>query len=150
MISTETPPEDAQHKPGAIRDGLQSLGRHAKHSTFDQARTGAIMPAAGVPALTKAELSQALVEQLGLNKREAKEFVEAFFALLLDALVRTREIKLGGFGNFIVHHKPPRPGRNPRTGENVPIEARHVVRFRASPALKSAVQSRSAPLDADD
>jgi len=129
---------------------LEAEKRRAPHSTSDNAGTGAAILASGVPALTKAELSHALFEKLGLNKREAKEFVEAFFALLQDDLVRTGDIKLRDFGHFTVRRKAPRPG-NPRTGENVPIEARHVVRFRASPTLKLAVQiDRPIPLDADE
>lgn len=151
MISTETPAEDGRQQPDAEQAGVPFPDPHGEHSTSDNAGTGAAKLAAGAPTLTKAELSHVLFEQLGLNKREAKEFVEAFFELLHDGLVTTGEIKLRDFGHFTVHRKAPRPGRNPRTGESAPIEARYVVRFRASPTLKSAVQSdRPTPLDAEE
>ncbi len=92
-------------------------------------------------ALTKARLSEILFEQIGLNKRESKEMVDAFFELISETLVEGQEVKISGFGNFQVRAKAPRPGRNPRTGEVVAIESRRVVTFHASPKLKEAVQS---------
>ncbi|MFN7695643.1 MAG: integration host factor subunit alpha [Burkholderiales bacterium] len=92
------------------------------------------------PTLTKAELSELMFEKLGLNKREAKDMVEAFFELTGSTLVRGREVKLSGFGNFSLRMKAARPGRNPRTGELIPIEARQVVVFHASQKLKATVQ----------
>jgi integration host factor subunit alpha len=97
-------------------------------------------PPGGGPSLTKAELSELLFERLGLNKREAKDMVEAFFDHIHDALLRGEEVKLTGFGNFQVRRKAPRPGRNPRTGEVIPIHARQVVTFHASQKLKDQVQ----------
>ena len=76
----------------------------------------------------------------GLNKREAKDIVDTFFAEIRDALVEGSEVKLSGFGNFQVRHKPPRPGRNPKTGEVIPIAARRVVTFHASQKLKDVVE----------
>jgi integration host factor subunit alpha len=76
------------------------------------------------PTLTKAELADLLFERIGLNKRESKDLVEAFFELLHDALIHGREVKLSGFGNFSIRGKASRPGRNPRTGEAIPIKAR--------------------------
>jgi integration host factor subunit alpha len=97
------------------------------------------------PTLTKAELSEMLFDKLGLNKREAKDMVEAFFDLMSESLVRGREVKFSGFGNFGLRRKAARPGRNPRTGESIPIEARQVVTFHASQKLKDQVQG-SAPV----
>ena len=93
-----------------------------------------------MPALTKAQLSDMLFDQIGLNKRESKDMVEAFFDLVTDSLVRGDDVKISGFGNFQIRTKAPRPGRNPRTGEPVAIEARRVVTFHASPMLKDSVQ----------
>jgi integration host factor subunit alpha len=92
------------------------------------------------PALTKAHLADLLFEQIGLNKRESKDMVEAFFELISDALVDGHDIKISSFGNFQIRTKAPRPGRNPRTGQAVPIEARRVVTFHASHKLKEQIQ----------
>lgn len=97
----------------------------------------------GGNALTKAQLSELLFEQIGFNKRESKDMVDAFFELIAETLVEGEEVKITGFGNFQVRTKAPRPGRNPRTGEVVAIESRRVVTFHASPKLKEAVQSGS-------
>ena len=99
-----------------------------------------ILPSLETPTLTKAELAELLFERLGLNKRESKDMVEAFFELVHAALVQGQDVKLSGFGNFNIRRKAPRPGRNPRTGEAIPIKARHVVTFHASHKLKSIVQ----------
>ena len=90
--------------------------------------------------LTKAELANVLYEQVGLNKREAKDVVDAFFNEIRDALVKGDAVKLSGFGNFQLRDKPQRPGRNPKTGEPIPISARRVVTFHASQKLKAQVQ----------
>jgi len=92
-----------------------------------------------VRTLTKAELADALFEKLGLNKREAKDMVEGFFDEIRAALERGDSVKLSGFGNFQVRSKPQRPGRNPKTGEEIAITARRVVTFHASQKLKAAV-----------
>ena len=89
--------------------------------------------------LTKAELSDLLFDKVGLNKREAKDMVESFFDEIRNALSRGEDVKLSGFGNFQLRDKPQRPGRNPKTGEEIPITARRVVTFHASQKLKSAV-----------
>jgi integration host factor subunit alpha len=99
-----------------------------------------MLPTIETPTLTKAELSELLFDHLGLNKRESKDMVEAFFDILHHALVEGQDIKLSGFGNFNIRRKAPRPGRNPRTGEAIPITARNVVTFHASHKLKSLVQ----------
>lgn len=97
------------------------------------------------PTLTKAELSELLFERLGLNKRESKDMVEAFFDIISEALIRGEDVKLSGFGNFSIRRKAPRPGRNPRTGESIPIAARNVVTFHASAKLKAVVQGEVPP-----
>src|SRR3546814_5736979 len=74
-------------------------------------------------ALTKAEMAERLYEEVGLNKREAKEFVDAFFDALREGLQAGRQVKLSGFGNFDLRRKNQRPGRNPKTGEEIPISA---------------------------
>ena len=100
----------------------------------------ALSPTLATPTLTKAELAELLFDQLGLNKRESKDMVEAFFDRIHATLLEGEEVKLSGFGNFTIRRKAPRPGRNPRTGEPIPIDARHVVTFHASHKLKDAVQ----------
>jgi integration host factor subunit alpha len=99
-----------------------------------------ILPSLETPTLTKAELAELLFERLGLNKRESKDLVEAFFDIVHRALVEGSEVKLSGFGNFSIRQKASRPGRNPRTGEAIPIAARQVVTFHASHKLKAIVQ----------
>lgn len=92
-------------------------------------------------ALTKAELAEKLFEELGLNKREAKELVEMFFEEVRLALENGSQVKLSGFGNFDLRDKNRRPGRNPKTGEEIPITARRVVTFRPGQKLKSRVEA---------
>ncbi len=93
--------------------------------------------------LTKAELADLLFEKVGLNKREAKDMVEAFFEEIRLTLAEGDSVKLSGFGNFQLRDKPQRPGRNPKTGEEIPISARRVVTFHASQKLKLAVDSQN-------
>ncbi len=92
-------------------------------------------------ALTKAALAERLFEELGLNKREAKEIVEVFFEEIRLALESNEQVKLSGFGNFDLRIKKERPGRNPKTGEEIPISARQVVTFRPGQKLKARVES---------
>ena len=99
-----------------------------------------LLPMLETPTLTKAELADLLFERLGLNKRESKDMVEAFFDIVHGTLVQGEDVKLSGFGNFNIRRKAPRPGRNPRTGEAIPIKARNVVTFHASHKLKGVVQ----------
>jgi integration host factor subunit alpha len=89
--------------------------------------------------MTKAELAEVLFDRLGLNKREAKDMVDGFFDEIRAALERGEAVKLSGFGNFQLRDKPQRPGRNPKTGEEIPISARRVVTFHASQKLKSQI-----------
>ena len=93
-------------------------------------------------ALTKAELSEILFEKVGLNKREAKDLVDAFFEEIRLKLEQGEEVKLSGFGNFQLRQKKQRPGRNPKTGELIPISARRVVTFHASQKLKAMVEKQ--------
>ena len=90
--------------------------------------------------LTKADMAELLFDQVGLNKREAKDMVEAFFEEIRAALEAGDTVKLSGFGNFELRKKSERPGRNPKTGEEIPITARRVVTFHASQKLKSKVE----------
>lgn len=92
-------------------------------------------------ALTKADMAEHLFEEVGLNKREAKDFVELFFQSLSEALERGEEVKLSGFGNFTLRDKGERPGRNPKTGEEIPITARRVVTFRPGQKLRARVEA---------
>lgn len=94
--------------------------------------------------LTKAELATMLFDKVGLNKREAKELVEVFFEEVRTALESGDSVKLSGFGNFQLRDKPQRPGRNPKTGEEMPITARRVVTFHASQKLKAMVEAAHA------
>ena len=110
------------------------LGRAVMAS---QARTKAEKE---LPTLTKAELAEMLFDSLGLNKREAKDFVDAFFDEIRTTLESGVSVKLSGFGNFQLRDKPQRPGRNPKTGEEIPIAARRVVTFHPSQKLKSLVE----------
>ena len=92
-------------------------------------------------ALTKADMAEHLFEELGLNKREAKDMVEMFFEEIRQSLEDGRQVKLSGFGNFDLRDKKQRPGRNPKTGEEIPISARRVVTFRPGQKLKQKVEA---------
>ena len=92
-------------------------------------------------ALTKARMAEMLFEELGLNKREAKELVELFFDEIRNVLAEGEDVKLSGFGNFVLRQKNERPGRNPKTGEEIPISARRVVTFRPGQKLKARVEA---------
>ncbi len=91
-------------------------------------------------ALTKAALAEKLFDDIGLNKRESKDFVESFFEEVRCALEEGEQVKLSGFGNFDLREKNERPGRNPKTGEEIPISARRVVTFRPGQKLKARVE----------
>ncbi len=92
-------------------------------------------------ALTKADMAERLFNELGLNKREAKEIVELFFEEIRAALESNESVKLSGFGNFDLRDKKERPGRNPKTGEEIPISARRVVTFKPGQKLKQHVET---------
>jgi integration host factor subunit alpha len=92
-------------------------------------------------ALTKAAMAERLFDEMGLNKREAKEMVDMFFEEIRQALEKGQQVKLSGFGNFDLRSKNQRPGRNPKTGEEIPISARRVVTFRPGQKLRARVES---------
>lgn len=92
-------------------------------------------------SLTKADLAEKLYEDLGFNKREAKELVEVFFDEIRQSLETNEPVKLSGFGNFELRDKKQRPGRNPKTGEEIPITARRVVTFRPGQKLRARVEA---------
>lgn len=92
-------------------------------------------------ALTKADMAEFLFDELGLNKREAKDMVEMFFEEIRSSLENGEQVKLSGFGNFDLREKKQRPGRNPKTGEEIPISARRVVTFRPGQKLKARVEA---------
>jgi integration host factor subunit alpha len=126
---TQTPPSD--------------LGPDLALEVRERDLAAALGPAGRVDegfTLTKAELAEMLFERVGLNKREAKDMVETFFDEIRDALERGESVKLSGFGNFQLRDKPQRPGRNPKTGEEIPISARRVVTFHASQKLKALIE----------
>ncbi|OGT38848.1 MAG: integration host factor subunit alpha [Gammaproteobacteria bacterium RIFCSPHIGHO2_12_FULL_38_14] len=93
--------------------------------------------------LTKADIAKHLDQEIGLTNREAKEIVELFFDSIGDSLVDAKPVKISGFGNFMLHDKNERPGRNPRTGEEVPVTARRVVTFHCGQKLKAHVEKNT-------
>jgi integration host factor subunit alpha len=98
-------------------------------------------------SLTKADIADRLFNEVGLNKREAKEFVDAYFETIRGALENGENLKLSGFGNFQLREKNQRPGRNPKTGEEIPISARRVVTFRPGQKLRARVEAYVEPGD---
>ena len=100
-------------------------------------------------ALTKADIAEHLFTELGLSKRDAKEMVEAFFEEIRQSLELGEQVKISGFGNFELRTKSERPGRNPKTGEDIPISARRVVTFRPGQKLKARVE-HAKPVDIED
>lgn len=100
-------------------------------------------------ALTKADIAEHLFDQLGMSKRDSKEMVEAFFEEIRIALEAGEQVKISGFGNFELRTKSERPGRNPKTGEDIPITARRVVTFRPGQKLKARVE-HATPIESDD
>lgn len=96
-------------------------------------------------ALTKAEMAEHLTQTLGFNKSAAKDLVEDFFESIRASLADGDTVKLSGFGNFAVRKKNERPGRNPRTGELIPVSARSVVTFKAGQKLKQRVENTLQP-----
>jgi len=91
--------------------------------------------------ITKDSLVEMVHNEVGLNKREAKELIECFFEQIKTSLENGNDIKLSGFGNFILRNKSPRPGRNPKTGEEVTISERRVVTFKSGLKLKSKLEA---------
>ena len=134
-------------KPPLVTSSSSSIGSDGPSGVTSVAETAAAPAAKSAAAprqqstLTKAELAEMLFDQVGLNKREAKDMVETFFDEISAALVRGESVKLSGFGNFLLRDKPQRPGRNPKTGEEIPISARRVVTFHASQKLKAQIDA---------
>ena len=91
-------------------------------------------------ALTKAELAEAVSLKLNFNKRDAKDVVEETFEIIRNALESGESVKISGFGNWDLRDKRQRPGRNPKTGEDIPISARRVVTFKSGQKLKARVE----------
>ena len=100
-------------------------------------------------ALTKADIAEQLFTELGISKRDAKELVELFFEDVRLALENGEQVKISGFGNFELRTKNERPGRNPKTGEDIPITARRVVTFRPGQKLKARVEN-ARPVNEDE
>ena len=96
------------------------------------------------PALTKAQLADLLFEQIGLNKRESKDMIDAFFDLIAQSLVDGTDVKISGFGNFQIRTKAPRPGRNPRTGDSVFVEEKWVPFFKTGKELRERLNAGDA------
>ena len=96
-------------------------------------------------SLTKADLAENLVDSIGLSKKDAKDLVEGFFDVVRSSLIERQQVKLSGFGNFEVREKSQRPGRNPKTGEEVPITSRRVLVFKPSQVLRERVDSALSP-----
>ncbi len=101
-------------------------------------------------SLTRVEMAESLFNELGLSKTEARELVELFFEELVASLAVGEQVKLSGFGNFDLRDKKERPGRNPKTGEKIPISARRVVMFRAGQKLKARVEAYAGPGNNDE
>lgn len=97
-----------------------------------------------VSALSKAMIADALSEEIDFSKSDARQLVECFFEEIRAALEDAHSVKLSGFGNFILRDKPSRPGRNPKTGEEIPVSARRVVTFKPGLKLKAKIESRGA------
>ena len=100
--------------------------------------------------VTKADLANTLFEQLGLNKREAKEFVELFFEKIRESLESGDSVKLSGFSGFSVRDKKSRPGRSPKTGEEVPVTPRRVVTYKASQKVKDRIAKTNVSVSNDE
>jgi len=100
-------------------------------------------------ALTKNDMMERLIETLGLSRKDAKDLVDQFFEEIKAALARGEPVKLSGFGNFDLRDKNERPGRNPKTGEEIPVSARRVVTFKSGQKLKSLVEAFNGPVSED-
>ena len=136
------PLSETQTRPAAnsARSQPDESGQGALLFDSDSVQSDLIDESGNGFTLTKAELAEMLFNRVGLNKREAKDMVETFFEEIRDALERGDTVKLSGFGNFQLRDKPQRPGRNPKTGEAIPISARRVVTFHASQKLKALIE----------
>jgi len=93
-----------------------------------------------VNALSKAMIAETLLLESGLSKADSREMVEQFFEIIRHSLEHGQHVKLSGFGNFTLRDKPQRPGRNPKTGEEIPVMARRVVTFKPGLKLKNSIE----------
>ena len=93
--------------------------------------------------LTKVDMAESLFKELGLNKREAHDLIDLFFQEMKASLAVGEQVKLSGFGNFDLRDKSERPGRNPKTGEDVLISARRVVTFSAGQKLRGRLEAHA-------
>ena len=93
--------------------------------------------------LTRADMAESLFNEMGLNRKEARELIDSYFEELIASLAVGENVRLSGFGNFDLRDKIARPGRNPKTGEEIPITARRVVTFKAGHKLKARVEAYS-------
>ncbi len=100
--------------------------------------------------LTKAAMVESLFNELGLSKIDGRELVDLFIEELAASLAVAEQVKLSGFGNFELRDKNERPGRNPNTGESIPVSARRVVTFKAGNKLKARVEAYAGPGNNDD
>lgn len=89
--------------------------------------------------LTKADIVEHVYEKVGFSKKETSEVVDSIFELIKEHLEQGKKVKVSGFGNFVVHEKRPRKGRNPQTGETITIRGRRILGFKASPTLKKSM-----------
>ena len=101
-------------------------------------------------ALTRVNMAESLFNELGLSRTEARELLEVFFEELAASLAVGEQVKLSGFGNFDLRDKKERPGRNPKTGEKIPIAARRVVTFRPGEKLKARMEAYAGPRNNDE
>lgn len=97
--------------------------------------------------LTKADMAKYLDKVIGLSHQDAKKIIMLYFKYIGEALCKGQQVKISGFGNFILHDKKERPGRNPRTGEDVPVTARRVVTFHPGQKLKARVEKFTGKLE---
>lgn len=89
--------------------------------------------------VTRVDISEAIQAEIGLSKAESAMFVEAIISEMVDALAAGENVKISGFGSFVLNDKSSRVGRNPKTGIEAPISARRALSFRASQTLKDAI-----------
>ena len=98
---------------------------------------------------TRSTLSEAVFKNVGLSRNESANLVDSVFSEILVSLIKGDDVKISSFGTFIVRHKKERIGRNPKTGQEVPITARSVVTFRASNVLKSKVNTKNKTINTE-
>ncbi|MFL9910332.1 integration host factor subunit alpha [Paraburkholderia sp. RL17-337-BIB-A] len=121
---------------------LEALVSAQRSAMLSDSPTSNIAASTETPTPKKAELIDLLCDRAALNAQEAREMVTALFEVISDALESGENVLLSGFGGFRLRDKPQRPGRNPKTGEAIPIRARRVVTFHASQKLKTQVETR--------